>query len=67
MPTNNGGAPGSGDSPENLPPRSVAVHRVRWNMNTGSERWLCYGGAAGLLRCQEILLSALDKKLMMKK
>ncbi|XP_023005875.1 uncharacterized protein LOC111498749 [Cucurbita maxima] len=67
VPTNNGGAPGSGDSPENLPPKSVAVHRVRWNMNTGSERWLCYGGAAGLLRCQEILLSALDKKLMMKK
>lgn len=59
--------PGLGDSFETLPPKSVAVHRVRWNMNVGSEKWLCYGGAAGILRCQEILLSALDKKLMKKK
>jgi hypothetical protein len=27
---------------------------VRWNMNKGSERWLCYGGAAGIIRCQRI-------------
>lgn len=59
--------PGSGDVFESLPPKSVAMHRVRWNMNIGSERWLCYGGAAGILRCQEIVLSALDMKLMKKK
>ena len=39
---------------EVLPPKIVAMHRVRWNMNKGSERWLCYGGAAGIVRCQEI-------------
>ncbi|XP_037492813.1 general transcription factor 3C polypeptide 2 isoform X2 [Jatropha curcas] len=39
---------------EVLPPDIVAMHRVRWNMNKGSERWLCSGGAAGILRCQEI-------------
>ncbi|CAH9082720.1 unnamed protein product [Cuscuta epithymum] len=37
-----------------LPPKSVAIHRVRWNMNKGSEKWLCYGGAAGIVRCQWI-------------
>lgn len=35
-----------------LPPKSVAIHRVRWNVNEGSEKWLCYGGAAGIVRCQ---------------
>lgn len=35
-----------------LPPKSVAIHRVRWNLNSGSEKWLCYGGAAGIVRCQ---------------
>lgn len=40
---------------ETLPPKIVAMHRVRWNPNKGSERWLCSGGAAGILRCQEIL------------
>ncbi|XP_019152955.1 PREDICTED: uncharacterized protein LOC109149566 isoform X3 [Ipomoea nil] len=37
-----------------LPPKSVAIHRVRWNGNNGSEKWLCYGGAAGIVRCQWI-------------
>ncbi|XP_022144682.1 uncharacterized protein LOC111014310 isoform X2 [Momordica charantia] len=59
--------PGSGDNFETFPPKSVALHRVRWNMNTGSERWLCYGGEAGIIRCQEIVLSDFDKKLMRKK
>ncbi|KAL0794990.1 hypothetical protein Bca101_066367 [Brassica carinata] len=44
----------SGVKAEQLPPKMVAMHRVRWNMNKGSERWLCYGGAAGIVRCQEI-------------
>jgi general transcription factor 3C polypeptide 2 len=52
---------------EVFPPKAVAMHRVRWNMNKGSERWLCYGGAAGLVRCQEIVLSDFDKKLAMKR
>ncbi|KAL5976927.1 hypothetical protein ACLOJK_021264 [Asimina triloba] len=39
-----------------FPPKVVALHRVRWNMNKGSERWLAYGGAAGIVRCQEITL-----------
>ncbi|KAG2602087.1 uncharacterized protein LOC120708725 [Panicum virgatum] len=39
---------------EVFPPKSVALHRVRWNVNKGSERWLCYGGAAGIIRCQRI-------------
>ncbi|CAM0883662.1 unnamed protein product [Alopecurus aequalis] len=37
-----------------LPPKSVALHQLRWNMNKGSEKWLCYGGAAGIIRCQRI-------------
>ncbi|OAY74806.1 General transcription factor 3C polypeptide 2 [Ananas comosus] len=40
-----------------LPPKIVAMQRVRWNMNKGSERWLCFGGAAGIIRCQKIPLS----------
>jgi general transcription factor 3C polypeptide 2 len=46
-----------GESPKDFevfPPKSVALHRVRWNVNKGSERWLCYGGAAGIVRCQRI-------------
>ncbi|KAL8132039.1 hypothetical protein AgCh_007796 [Apium graveolens] len=39
---------------EVLPPKIIAINRVRWNMNKGSERWLCYGGASGVVRCQEI-------------
>ncbi|XP_058087416.1 uncharacterized protein LOC131234503 isoform X2 [Magnolia sinica] len=42
---------------EPFPPKIVAMHKVRWNMNKGSERWLCYGGAAGIIRCLEIDLS----------
>lgn len=44
-------------SPKDLnvvPPNSVALNQVRWNMNKGSQRWLCYGGAAGIIRCQRI-------------
>ncbi|XP_054812973.1 uncharacterized protein LOC129313686 [Prosopis cineraria] len=51
-----------GSVPEAFPPKIVALHRVRWNMNKGSERWLCYGGAGGVVRCQEIVLSDIDKK-----
>ncbi|XP_028782444.1 uncharacterized protein LOC114738545 [Neltuma alba] len=51
-----------GSVAEAFPPKIVAVHRVRWNMNKGSERWLCYGGAGGVVRCQEIVLSNIDKK-----
>ncbi|GAV66087.1 hypothetical protein CFOL_v3_09597 [Cephalotus follicularis] len=47
---------------EKFPPKIVAMHRVRWNMNKGSERWLCYGGAAGILRCQEIRVPDVCKK-----
>ncbi|KAK6151548.1 hypothetical protein DH2020_014183 [Rehmannia glutinosa] len=43
-----------GDEFEVFPPKIVAMHRVRWNVNKGSEKWLCYGGAAGLVRCQEV-------------
>ncbi|XP_044977638.1 uncharacterized protein LOC123444844 [Hordeum vulgare subsp. vulgare] len=39
---------------ELFPPKAVALHRLRWNMNKGSEKWLCYGGAAGIIRCQRI-------------
>uniref|UniRef100_A0A2N9GY86 Uncharacterized protein n=1 Tax=Fagus sylvatica TaxID=28930 RepID=A0A2N9GY86_FAGSY len=52
---------------EVFPSKMVAMHTVRWNMNKGSERWLCYGGAAGLVRCQEIVLSDVDRKLAMKR
>lgn len=48
--------------PETFPPKLAALHRVRWNMNKGSERWLCYGGAGGVVRCQEIVFSDVDKK-----
>lgn len=47
-------ASSSGVKAEGFPPKMVAMHRVRWNMNKGSEKWLCYGGAAGIVRCQEI-------------
>ncbi|KAH9611142.1 hypothetical protein KSS87_004805 [Heliosperma pusillum] len=46
------------------PPKLQAMYRVRWNMNKGSERWLCYGGAAGIVRCQEIVVPQFDKKLL---
>ncbi|XP_039020965.1 uncharacterized protein LOC120152988 isoform X2 [Hibiscus syriacus] len=43
---------------DEFPPKIVEIHRVRWNMNKGSERWLCYGGAAGIVRSQEINIPA---------
>lgn len=48
------GEEGDLEEVEVFPSKTVAMHRVRWNMNKGSENWLCYGGAAGVLRCQEI-------------
>ncbi|KAF7112825.1 hypothetical protein RHSIM_RhsimUnG0189100 [Rhododendron simsii] len=48
---------------EVFPPKMVAMHRVRWNMNKGSERWLCSGGAAGIVRCQAINNPVFDKQL----
>ncbi|XP_047316570.1 uncharacterized protein LOC124920185 isoform X2 [Impatiens glandulifera] len=44
-----------GGDREEFPSKSVAIHKVRWNMNKGSERWLCYGGAAGIVRLQEVV------------
>ncbi|VVA91875.1 unnamed protein product [Arabis nemorensis] len=52
----------SGMKAEGFPPKMVAMHRVRWNMNKGSEKWLCYGGAAGIVRCQEIATLGLGAK-----
>ncbi|XP_015901975.2 uncharacterized protein LOC107434962 isoform X2 [Ziziphus jujuba] len=52
---------------ETFPSKVVAMHKVRWNMNKGSERWLCYGGAAGVVRCQEIISSYVHGKGAMKK
>ncbi|XP_071690679.1 uncharacterized protein [Rutidosis leptorrhynchoides] len=40
---------------EVFPSKMVAIHRVRWNMNKGSNRLLCSGGAAGIVRCQLII------------
>lgn len=48
---------------EVLPPKIVSMHRVRWNTNKGSERFLCYGGAAGIIRCQVINTSAVPSRL----
>ncbi|KVI07947.1 uncharacterized protein LOC112515196 isoform X2 [Cynara cardunculus var. scolymus] len=45
---------GKRDDEEELPSKIVGMYGVRWNTNKGSERWLCYGGAAGILRCQHI-------------
>ncbi|XP_042502346.1 uncharacterized protein LOC122079721 [Macadamia integrifolia] len=52
---------------EVLPHKDIAMHRVRWNMNKGSERWLCYGGAAGIVRCQQIDVSCVAKRKDIKK
>lgn len=52
----------AGNEIEVFPPKMVAMHRVRWNMNKGSERWLCSGGAAGIVRCQEIRIPDIRKK-----
>jgi general transcription factor 3C polypeptide 2 len=53
--------------PEVFPPKMAALHKVRWNMNKGSERWLCFGGANGLVRCQKIVYSDVDKKWALKR
>ncbi|KAI5055514.1 hypothetical protein GOP47_0029035 [Adiantum capillus-veneris] len=37
------------------PSKAVAVHRVRWNQNRGCESLVCFGGAAGIVRCQLIM------------
>lgn len=54
--TNENKDEGSAQQSEAYPSKVVAMHRVRWNMNRGSERWLCYGGAAGIVRCQQVSL-----------
>lgn len=59
--------PDSETIPEVFPPKMAALHKVRWNVNKGSERWLCYGGANGLVRCQEIVFSNIDKKMALKR
>ncbi|XP_075514535.1 uncharacterized protein LOC142549461 isoform X2 [Primulina tabacum] len=43
-----------------LPPKIVSMHRVRWNANKKCKKWLCYGGAAGLVRCQEVDISGFE-------
>lgn len=58
---------GTGNEIGLIPPKIVAMHRVSWNMNKGSERWLCSGGAAGIVRCQEIIMSDIDKCLATKR
>ncbi|KAJ1687721.1 hypothetical protein LUZ63_019111 [Rhynchospora breviuscula] len=40
-----------------FPSKLVALHKVRWNKNKGTERWLCYGGAAGIIRLQKISIN----------
>ncbi|XP_024527606.1 uncharacterized protein LOC112345349 isoform X2 [Selaginella moellendorffii] len=37
---------------EEMPSKLVAVHRVKWNPNKSSAGWVCYGGAAGIIRCR---------------
>ncbi|KAK7267961.1 hypothetical protein RIF29_20642 [Crotalaria pallida] len=51
-----------GNIPDVFPSKMVALHRVRWNMNMGGERWLCFGGAGGVVRCQKIVYSDIDKE-----
>ncbi|CAK8571434.1 unnamed protein product [Lathyrus sativus] len=57
----------SGNIPEVFPSKKTALHKVRWNLNKGSERWLCFGGANGLVRCQEIVFNDIDKKRALKR
>ncbi|MCO5580924.1 hypothetical protein L7F22_034797 [Adiantum nelumboides] len=37
------------------PSKAVAVHRVRWNQNRDCESLLCFGGAAGIVKCQLVM------------
>ncbi|KAI5003708.1 hypothetical protein ZWY2020_030868 [Hordeum vulgare] len=48
---------------ELFPPKAVALHRLRWNMNKGSEKWLCYGGAAGIIRWSSVYIHLHNKLL----
>ncbi|XP_057728451.1 uncharacterized protein LOC130944244 isoform X2 [Arachis stenosperma] len=56
-----------GNIPEVFPSKMVALHRVRWNMNKGSERWLCFGGAGGIVRCQEFVYTDIDRRWALKR
>ncbi|QHO38722.1 hypothetical protein HN51_005036 [Arachis hypogaea] len=56
-----------GHIPEVFPSKWVALHRVRWNMNKGSERWLCFGGAGGIVRCQEFVYTDIDRRWALKR
>ncbi|MED6109924.1 hypothetical protein PIB30_038100 [Stylosanthes scabra] len=56
-----------GNIPEVFPSKMLALHRVRWNMNKGSERWLCFGGAAGIVRCQEFVYTNIDQRWALKR
>ncbi|EPS60025.1 hypothetical protein M569_14780 [Genlisea aurea] len=44
----------AGDEIEVIPAKSVGLNRVRWSPNKATEKWVCYGGAAGLLRCHQL-------------
>ncbi|GAB4833419.1 hypothetical protein Ancab_031662 [Ancistrocladus abbreviatus] len=57
---------GRGSDVKILPSKVVAIHRVRWNMSKESERWLCYGGAPGIVLCEEIVSPEDDEKLLKK-
>ncbi|KAL5067735.1 hypothetical protein RYX36_018622 [Vicia faba] len=57
----------SGNIPEVFPSKMTALHKVRWNLNKGSEKWLCFGGANGLVRCQEVVFNDIDKKKALKR
>ncbi|MCO5601243.1 hypothetical protein L7F22_055362 [Adiantum nelumboides] len=37
------------------PAKAVAVHRVRWNQNRDCESLMCFGGAAGIVKCQLVM------------
>lgn len=39
---------------DDFPCQKVSVHRLRWNCNPTREHWLAYGGAAGIVRCQQV-------------
>jgi hypothetical protein len=39
---------------QNFPDPLVAIHKVKWNPNLSSFKWIIYGGKSGLLRCQLI-------------
>ncbi|GAB4833431.1 hypothetical protein Ancab_031674 [Ancistrocladus abbreviatus] len=57
---------GRGSDIKVLPSKVAAIHRVRWNMSKESERRLCYGGAPGIVLCEEIVSPEDDEKLLKK-